>query len=347
MRSSLIGAVLPLLLGLLLVVDPWAVARAQGDLETKPPRPAPAPQPRPAPRPTPAAPAASPTLSVGQQFRDCPECPEMVVVPSGSFVMGAAPGEEEAEGLAEQFHGRSSPQIRVRIETRLAVGRTEVTRAQFAAFVRETGQAVGNSCWTVDGARSEERSDRSWQSPGFPQDDRHPVVCVSWDDAQAYLRWLSGKTGKAYRLLSEAEWEYAARAGTTTRRPWGDDAEAGCGDANIADATARRLVAGIGAAIACDDGHGHTSPAGAYRANAFGLHDMIGNVWEWTADCWTQSYAGRPTDGGASTTGDCSRRVMRGASWRDGSALARSASRGAPVLSFRFNGYGFRVARTL
>jgi sulfatase modifying factor 1 len=354
MRSSLIGAALSLLLGLLLAVDPWAVARAQGDLETKPPRPASAPQPRPAPRPTPAppaatppAPAATPPPSVGQQFRDCPECPEMVVVPSGSFVMGAAPGEEEAEGLAQQFRGRSSPQVPVRIASPFAVGRLEVTRGQFAAFVLATGHEMGNSCLVWVGSSWTDRAGAGWQSPGFVQDDRHPVVCVSWDDAQAYVRWLSGRTGKAYRLLSESEWEYAARAGTTTRRPWGDSAEAGCGHANVADATARRVIAGFKWGTACDDGHGYTAPSGSYRANAFDLHDMIGNVREWTSDCWNATLAGASVDGSARQSGDCSRRVLRGGSWFNYSALARSAFRLGNSTTDRNNYLGFRVARTL
>jgi sulfatase modifying factor 1 len=172
-------------------------------------------------------------------------------------------------------------------------------------------------------------------------------VCVSWADAQAYVRWLSRKTGKGYRLLSESEWEYAARAGTTTRRPWGDVAEAGCAHANIADATARRIVPGITLGTACDDGHAYTSPAGTYHANAFGLHDMLGNVWEWTADCWSESHVGAPADGSARMDGDCSYRVLRGGSWSNNSDGIRSAHRNGEALGTRFGGYGFRVARTL
>ena len=283
----------------------------------------------------------------GHRFRDCPECPEMVVVPLGSFVMGAAPGEEEAEGVPQDFRGRSTPQASIRIPAPLAVGILEVTRGQFAAFVRATGHAMGSSCWAWDGSKYAERAGATWLSPGFFQDDRHPVVCVSWDDAQAYLRWLSGRTGKSYRLLSEAEWEYAARAGSQARRPWGDSAEPGCAHANIADATARRVVGGITGGTACDDGHGHTAPVGSYRANAFGLHDMIGNVWEWTADCWNENLSGVPADGSARTSGDCSRRVLRGGSWVSGPWFARSANRIWFTAGYRFVYGGFRVARTL
>jgi formylglycine-generating enzyme required for sulfatase activity len=291
-------------------------------------------------------PALSRALA-GYRFRDCQECPEMVILPPGSFLMGAAPGEEEAENLPSDFRGHSSPQVQVRIGSAFAVGRMEVTRGEFAAFVRETGHATGSSCWAWDGSKWAERSGANWRAPGFSQDDRHPAVCVSWGDAQAYVRWLSSKTGKSYRLLSEAEWEYAARAGSQTRRPWGDSAEAGCGHANIADASARRQVSGITWGTQCDDGHGYTSAAGSYRANGFGLHDMIGNVWEWTADCWNENLSGLPTDGSARTSGDCARRVLRGGSWLYYPRSARSAGRGRITTGSRFDDLGFRVARTL
>jgi sulfatase modifying factor 1 len=291
-------------------------------------------------------PALSRTLA-GHRFRDCPDCPEMVVVPAGRFTMGAAPGEEEAESVSANFRGRSAPQIEVSIPGPLAVGKFEVTRAEFARFVADTGHATGSACWTFENGKTEERAGRTWRAPGFSQDDRHPVVCVSWDDARAYVQWLSRKTGKGYRLLSESEWEYAARAGTTTRRPWGDTAEAGCGHANIADAAARLFVAGITWGTACDDGHAFTSPSGAYRPNAFGLHDMLGNVWEWTADCWNESHAGASTDGSARSTGNCTRRVPRGGSWISHPVDTRSAFRTGVTTDYRNGLIGFRVARTL
>jgi formylglycine-generating enzyme required for sulfatase activity len=322
-------------------------ARAALAAAVRPPAPATPPSPAqpavgifPAPaRPTPPRP--------GDVVRDCSDCPELVVVPAGSFMMGASPGEEEAENVPSNLRGRSSPQVEVRIGSAFAVGRMEVTRGEFAAFVRETGHATGSSCWAWDGSKWAERAGANWRSPGFSQDDRHPAVCVSWDDAQAYVRWLSSKTGKSYRLLSEAEWEYAARAGSQTRRPWGDSAEAGCGHANIADASARRQVSGITGGAQCDDGHGYTSAAGSYRANGFGLHDMIGNVWEWTADCWNENLSGLPTDGSARTSGDCARRVLRGGSWLNYPRDARSAKRSRDPTADRDVDLGFRVARTL
>jgi formylglycine-generating enzyme required for sulfatase activity len=285
--------------------------------------------------------------SPGSVLRDCSDCPEMVVVPAGRFTMGAAPGEEEAENLHANFRGRSAPRIDVSIPGPLAVGKFEVTRAEFARFVADTGHATGSACRTFENGTYEERAGRTWRAPGFAQDDRHPVVCVSWDDARAYVQWLSRKTGKGYRLLSESEWEYAARAGTTTRRPWGDTAEAGCGYANIADASARRIMAGMTWGTACDDGHAFTSPSGAYRPNAFGLHDMLGNVLEWTADCWNENHAAAPPDGSARSTGDCTRRVLRGGSWDIVPEGSRSASRNRNTADDRNDNYGFRVARTL
>ena len=282
-----------------------------------------------------------------RSFRDCPVCPELVEVPLGNFVMGVAPGEEEAEDVSQQFRGRSTPQVQVRIPAPLAVGRMEVTRGEFAVFVSETGFATGSSCWIREGSKWTDRAGANWQSPGFSQADRHPVVCVSWDDAQAYVRWLSMKTGKGYRLLSEAEWEYAARAGGQTRRPWGDSSEEGCSHANIADAAARRLVPGVAWGTSCDDRYGYTAPVGTYRANAFGLHDMLGNVYEWVADCWNETHNGALSDGSARTTGDCSRRIVRGGSWDTNARLVRSAYRGRDPSGLRTIDRGFRIARTL
>jgi len=301
------------------------------------------------PLPAPAqAQSAAPIPAPGTVFRDCPDCPEMVVIPAGSFTMGAAPGEEEAENFSQQERGRSAPQIRIRIAQPFAMGRTHVTRGEFAAFVRESGYTSVDSCTTFERNphhRWEVRSDRNWRMPGFEQDDQHPVVCVSWDDAQAYVAWLTRKTGKAYRLPGEAEWEYAARAGTTTRRPWGDSADAGCAYANIADRTFNRVLGSDGAR--CDDGFAYTAPAGTYRANGFGLYDMIGNAWQAMADCWNESLAGQPADGTARTNGDCSDRVVRGGAWIVDRRETRPASRRQNATTQGANHAGFRVARAL
>ena len=171
-------------------------------------------------------------------------------------------------------------------------------------------------------------------------------MCVNWEDAQAYARWLSAETGKTYRLPSEAEWEYAARAGTTTRRHWGDDPDDGCAYANGADRTFEARVDNW-TVMDCTDGVVWTSPVGAYRPNAFGLHDVLGNVWEWVEDCWHDDYDGAPRDGSSWTTGgDCGRRVARGGSWNNSPRGLRSANRSWSGAERRTSNIGFRVART-
>ena len=269
----------------------------------------------------------------GTKLRDCPECPEMVVVPAGSFMMGSP---ESEEGRRD----REGPVRRVKIGYRLAVGVKEVTRGEFARFVSKTGRSMGGSCWEWDG-EWKEHSGRNWKSPGYSQTDEHPVVCVSWDDAKAYVRWLSGKTGKEYRLLSEAEWEYVARAGTVTARYWGESETGQCRYANGADETYGWTEA------FCDDGYARTAPVGSYQANGFGLHDVLGNVYEWTEDCWNESYTGAPSDGSAWETGNCSRRVLRGGSWDILPRDLRSAFRYGYSTGSRVINLGFRVARTL
>ncbi|MBM3555564.1 MAG: formylglycine-generating enzyme family protein [Alphaproteobacteria bacterium] len=288
----------------------------------------------------------SPALT--QPFRDCTDCPEMVVIPAGDFVMGVAPDEEEREGLLAQLRGRSAPRHGVSVAS-FALGRYEVTVGEFSVFVNETNHRSEGGCWVWTGAKWDLNASKSWRDPGFRQDYRHPVTCVNWADASAYAAWLFQKTGKRYRLTTEAEWEYAARAGTATARPWGEDGNQGCGHANTADQAARNQVPGgtRWATANCDDGHAYTAPVGSFQANAFGLHDMLGNVWEWTADCWNENYAGAPTDGSAWGTGDCTQIVIRGGSWSYGPRSARSAYRFGYAGVVRGDNLGFRVARPL
>ena len=169
---------------------------------------------------------------------------------------------------------------------------------------------------------------------------------VSWNDAQEYVRWLSRETGKSYRLPSEAEWEYAARGGTSTSRYWGDSSSSQCGHANGADAATKRVYLDWTVA-ACDDGAVRTALVGSYSANGFGLFDVLGNVWEWTEDCWNGSYRGAPADGAPWYGSDCSRRVMRGGSWTVTPRHLRSAARLRLTTGVRATYAGFRVARTL
>ena len=283
---------------------------------------------------------------VGERFRDCDGtwCPELVVVPSGSYMMGSP----ESEAGRDDDEG---PRHRVRIGKPFAVGVTEVTRGEFGRFVRETGHSTGDSCRTYEDGEWDWRSGVSWRNPGFSQTDGHPVVCVSWADAQAYVKWLSRETGQGYRLPSEAEWEYVARGGKSTARYWGESESGQCRHANGADrALKRRYSEWEWTVSSCDDGHVHTAPAGTFSANAYGLRDVLGNVWEWVEDCWNEGYTGAPSNGSAWESGDCTHRVFRGGSWDSGPWDMRSAYRvSGPSGSSgsRFDYVGFRVARTM
>ena len=276
----------------------------------------------------------------GDRFRDCPECPEMVVVPAGSYRMGS-PSYEQGR------HDDEGPVHEVTIAAPFAIGVYEVTVAEFRRFVDETGYSAGSSCWTYEDGEVQDRADRGWRNPGFGQSGRHPVTCVSWNDAQAYATWLSQETGEEYRLPSESEWEYAARAGTATARPWEEGESGQCRHANGADASAKDRYSSWSGSVACRDGHVHTAPVGSFAANGWGLHDMLGNVWEWTEDCWNDSYAGAPSDGSVWEYGNCAARVLRGGSWGSGPSDLRAASRGWGTTGNRNDYLGFRVARTL
>ena len=262
----------------------------------------------------------------------------MVVVPAGSYRMGSPSSEQgrwEDEG----------PVHEVTIAVPFAIGRHEVTVAEFGRFVDGTGYSAGSSCLAY-GDEEEERG-RSWRNPGYDQSGRHPVTCVSWRDAQAYVAWLSRETGEEYRLPSESEWEYAARAGTSTARPWGEGQSGQCRHANGWDASAQERYSEWEWVAPCRDGHVHTAPAGSFAANGWGLHDMLGNVSEWTEDCWNGSYAGAPRDGSAWRSGECSKRVLRGGSWYYGPSDLRAADRLRVTTGIRYGNDGFRVARTL
>jgi formylglycine-generating enzyme required for sulfatase activity/uncharacterized caspase-like protein len=273
-------------------------------------------------------------LKPKDSFLECDNCPEMVVVPAGSFTMGSPKGEKE------RFE-QEGPQHLVKISKPFAVGKLHVTVDQFAAFVRQTGYIdVTWKCTTFEGSKPREIS---WRSPGFAQEGSHPVVCMSWEAAKAYVDWLAKKTGRPYRLLSEAEWEYAARGKTSPAaypRFWfGNDEKVLCRYGNIWDQK------GGNNGAPCNDRYANTSPTGHYEPNSFGLYDMLGNARQLTADCWHGDYSGAPADGSAWTTGctDISR-VVRGSAWNDSQASSNTARR---IVFSGGNSVGFRVARTL
>lgn len=274
---------------------------------------------------------------VGEAFRDCLDCPEMVVIRAGRFTRGSTAASDGDERATDE-----GPTKEVSVPS-FALGRYEVTKAQFQVFATATGVKTAG-CGSWDGKAWVDDASRSWQSPGFEQTATDPVVCVSWEEASAYVRWLSQRTQQTYRLPSEAEWEYAARAGTTTRRYWGNDSSQACGYANVADQTGRNADA---AAHSCADGYTHTAPVGRFKPNAFDLYDMLGNAWEWTEDCYHSTYSGAPDNGGSWTTGDCRSRMARGGSWGNPQRFVRSALRNAVAATTRYIYYGLRVARVL
>ena len=284
------------------------------------------------------APVASGPLHPGTVFRDCSACPEMVVVPPGRFKMGS-PFWEGGRYVDEW------PQHEVTIDSAFAVGVYEVTFAEWDAC------ADAGGCW---GYRPEDHD----QGRG-----RLPVIEVSWHDAQAYVRWLSRETGVPYRLPTEAEWEYAARARTWTARYWGEgywgEGESWqCRYANgfdqaLAGTDHGRRLLDFGAMDAaypprpatCSDDAMFLAPVGSFPANDFGLHDVLGNAWEWTEDCWNASHLDTPADGTARLSGDCSRRVLRGGAWNALPWHLRSAFRTELPAVQRGYDLGFRVAR--
>jgi len=253
----------------------------------------------------------------GRVFRDCPICPEMVVVPAGEFLMGS-PDSEKGRGKDE------GPQHKVAFAQPFAVGKFEVTFAQWDACQSEGGCA-------------HKPGDETWGRA------KRPVINVSWDDAKQFVAWLAKKTGKPYRLLTEAEWEYAARAQTKipdTSLPFSTGATINYKQANYdANFTYNKGPQGVYRQKTLD--------VGSLPRNAFGLHDMHGNVWEWVEDCYKDSYEGAPADGAAVKAVDCSLRILRGGAWNYYPRLLRSAYRYATVPGIRTENAGFRVARAM
>ena len=267
----------------------------------------------------------------GERFRDCAECPELVVVPAGTFTMGSPSDEPERE------HEREN-QVQVAIAQPFAVGAFAVTRGEFAAFVAATDYKLDEGCYFWTGTTWEERLDRSWRSPGFAQDDRHPVTCVDLKAAKAFVAWLSGRTGKIYRLPSETEREYVTRAGTVTPFWWGSSISTDAANYNGNFAYAQGPKG---------EWRQQTVRVDAFRPNAWGLYNVHGNVWDWTDDCWNESNAGNPGDGSVRTMGDCTWRVARGGAWNYSPTYLRAAFRYWNLPDNRSGVQGFRVVRAL
>lgn len=288
----------------------------------------------------------------GSVLRDGPDLPEMVLIPPGRFTMGIPKAESDREKAVDDDND-ARPQHDVTIRAGFWLGRYPVTRGEFAAFVADTGhETTGGAFGWSEAKRGWEHSDSfDWHTPGFAQTDRDPVVCVNHADTEVYAAWLSRQTGKRYRLPSEAEWEYAARAGTTTARFWGDERNGARAYANVADRSLAKQLktkATRDHFLPWDDGYPFTSPVGSFRPNPFGLFDMLGNVWEWMADHWHDTYDDAPDDGRPWITDrNDRRRVLRGGSWLNGPGDLRAGIRGRIVADDRLNDVGFRLARTL
>ncbi len=305
---------------------------------------------------------------------------KMVLIPSGEFMMGSKESAEATAAFFNKTYGDTltadackgeQPLHRVRITQPFYLGTYHVTRGQFRRFVNETGYKTdaergdeqGAFGWNPDSRKFRFNKDYSWRNAGYEQTDEHPVVNVDWNDAVAFCQWLSRKEGKTYRLPTEAEWEYACRAGTTTRYSSGDEPEALAKVGNVADAAFRadfpydnRLLAT--GALKASDGNVFTSPVGSFRPNAFGLYDMHGNAWQWCSDRYSGNYyAVSPVNNPQGpdrrqaqadvgyNSGD--ERVLRGGAWDTIAMQARSAARWSSLPVYRGYITGFRVARTL
>jgi formylglycine-generating enzyme len=273
------------------------------------------------------------------RFVDCARfCPQMIVLPPGGFSAGGS--STSREDSDDGFR-------RVAIPYALAVSRYDVTRREFARFADETHRRTFGDCFTftIDGQVLEGHG--TWAQPGFAQSPIDPVVCVSWDDAEDYARWLSATTGKPYRLLSESEWEYAARAGATGRTYW-DDRSSPCAHMNAADLDYHAVFPNDPRVNpTCHDGYARTSPVGRFPPNRFGLYDMLGNVWQWTGNCFELNLESGAGDGVARPTDACSRRTVRGGAWIEDPEAITLARRlgGSPGDHYPSN--GFRVARVM
>lgn len=264
---------------------------------------------------------AASTPQPGAVFKDCKNCPEMVVLPAGSFVMGV-PDDEVGRQPDE------GPMHTVTFNKAFAISRFQVQAGELDAYIRETGVKI------ADGDTRPGRLCKA-SKPTYKQGPTQPAVCVSYFDVQEYAKWLSKKTGHTYRMLSEAEREYAARAGSTGPFPFPFDEDEEYSIAKHANTYGPK------------DGYSYSSPAGSYPPNAFGVYDMHGNVYEWVADCWHPNYEGAPSDGSAWMTGKCRTRQMRGNDWGEAPIFSRSGNRNDRAPDIRGDFLGFRVAREL
>ena len=288
----------------------------------------------------------------GIKFKDCRECPEMVVIPSGKFLMGSPQGErgrnvDIRNHDEDDTFGPGGSRVEVSIN-RFALGVYEITHKQFKTFVRDTGYDAGGDCYVaLNGSRFwKQHPGGGWDNSGRKTRDESAATCIDWFTTQAFTRWLSLRTGYTYRLPSESEFEYAVRAGTDTPYFFGTNLEDVCRYGNVPDATLNAVSPGR-KTVLCDDGYETMAPVGQFDPNPFGIYDMTGNVWEWLQDCYQNSYVEIPRDGTPLIKSECSAYSIRGGSWGYDLASLRSADRSDDPPELRFDGIGFRVARNL
>jgi sulfatase modifying factor 1 len=287
-----------------------------------------------------------------QSGSDCANCPVMVELPAGSFLMGTAQADRLIDPRTGKPAKNDGPQHRVTIDQSFAIGKYEVSGWEFGHFVSATGYQPAGPCMEFSPAESFSISNEfDWYETGYPQTNSAPVTCVSFFDAQAYANWLSTITGRNYRLPSEAEWEYAARAGTTTPYYWGDDAALSCNYANVRSAGAdtiskRQAESDLKNGFPCAEDFPHSSPVGSFAPNAFGLHDMQGNAWEWVSDCNHKNYEGAPADSSAwMDAKGCQFGVIRSGSFLNLVERSSTTVRAGRPREGRATNMGFRVVR--
>lgn len=284
------------------------------------------------------------TVEAGYAFQECADCPEMVIIPPGSFTQGFD------GGLEARYEG---PRRDITIDYHFAIGRFEVTQAQYRAFIEQSGYEPSPGCFLWDGIGAPFIDANGWEDPNYgrPPADNEPVACLNWTHANAYVTWLAESTGQPYRLISEAEWEYVARAGRAddATYPWGESEEEACLHGNVLDRSSKRFDPKLTMPEApCDDGFPQVAPVGQFQPNPFGVYDITGNVWEWLADCYVMPYAeDAPTDGSAYINESCDRRAVRGGAWLSTLFWQRPTFRGRDPEDLTSRIFGLRVARDL
>ena len=293
-------------------------------------------------------------LLPGSSFKDCATCPEMVVLPAGTFMMGSTPEETTLAEVRADAAEREQPKHAVTLARAFAIGRYEVTLAEYRAFVTATNRPDPDRCitWTEANDTWGEVDGASWQNAGFYQGEDHPVGCLDLKDVRDYSAWLSDVTGERYRVPSEAEWEYAARGGTATNQTWGDTMEHMCRFANASDLTRADVHKGVRDTptrfFECRDGFVYTAPVGSFPPNAYGFYDMVGNIWEWVEDCFIVGYEGAPTDGSVRyDENNCDRLIVRGGGWYARNWFMRPAGRSREHPDYRSTTLGLRVVREI